>query len=283
MKNNLIIICVFFLASCTSFKHTPQSQIEPTRVNEITNHVGLVANKQFAVDVRVDLDQIVTGASANHPTPQEARNEAYYNCIVNNNIDLVVDPLYKSVEIAAPGFFKFLYKNKYKYEIRGFAGFYENPTDARNQALEAAQEELALKKAQLAIDKIAFEREDALFKMRGKNLNTLSKIGPSAKETKSSYMIESEKGCCPENNSNVVVNANSSGSGFGNVHLLHTSENQSSLVDEYLRLVCDGCEEEATVSKPTIKSKKQSFSDGNSSGRSSIFCKIPILKNFLCK
>jgi hypothetical protein len=282
MKNNLLIICVFFLASCTSFKHTPQSQIEPTRVNEIANQVGLVANKQFAVDVRVDLDQIVTGSSANHPTAEEARNEAYYNCIVNNNVDLVVDPLYKSVEIAAPGIFKFLYKNKYKYEIRGFAGFYENPTDARNQALEAAQEELALKKAQLAIDKIAFEREDALFKMRGKNLNTLSKIGPSAKETKSSYMIESEKGCCPENNSNVVVNANSSGSGFGNVHLLHTSENQSSLVDEYLRLVCDGCEEEVTVSKPTIKSKKQSFSSDDSSG-SSIFCKIPILKNFLCK
>ena len=98
-------------------------------------------------------------------------------------------------------------------------------------------------------------------------------------------MIETVEGCCGENKNNVVVNGNSSGNGFGNVHLLHTAENQSSLVDEYLRLVCEDCDEPAK--EESSKKDKKSSSDCSSSSSgdsgSSLFCKIPLLKNFLCK
>jgi hypothetical protein len=287
-KYIMIALGVYFgMTSCTSFRYTEQSINDPDRVNRISNNVELSANKKFAVDVRVELEQIVTATSENHQNKADARNEAYYNCIVNNNIDLVVDPLYKLTEISAPGPFKFLYKNQYKYEIRGYAGFYENPTDASGQALQDAKDELALKQAQLEIDKIAFEREDALFKVRGKNLNALAKIDPTARDVKSSYMIETEEGCCPDNKNNVVVNGNSSGSGFGNVHLLHTAENKSSLVDEYLKLVCDDCDEgnEATPKKSTkVLSMGNNAQDSDKKGIvKRILCKTPILKKFFCK
>ena len=55
------------------------------------------------------------------------------------------------------------------------------------------------------------------------------------------------------NKNNVVVNGNSSGDGVGNVHLLHTSENQASLVDEYLKLVCEDCD----VAEEKLKAKKK--------------------------
>ena len=275
-----------FMTSCTFYKYTNQDSCEPDRVNTISNNVSLTAKKDFAVDVRIDLDKIVTGVSQTHADENDARNEAYYNCIVENDIDLVIDPLFKKITNEAPGIFKMFYKNQYRYEIRGYAGYYENPRDAGDETLQNLKDQLAIEQTQLEIDKIAYEKEDALFRVRGKNLNTLAKISPSAKETKSSYMIETVEGCCGENKNNVVVNGNSSGNGFGNVHLLHTAENQSSLVDEYLRLVCEDCDEPAEEEKSNKKDKKSSdCSSSSNSGDSgsSLFCKIPLLKNFLCK
>lgn len=280
-----ILFLTSIMSSCTFYKYTNQDSCEPDRVNTISNNVSLTAKKDFAVDVRIDLDKIVTGVSQNHADENDARNEAYYNCIVENDIDLVIDPLFKKITNEAPGIFKMFYKNQYRYEIRGYAGYYENPRDAGDETLQNLKDQLAIEQTQLEIDKIAYEKEDALFRVRGKNLNTLAKISPSAKETKSSYMIETVEGCCGENKNNVVVNGNSSGNGFGNVHLLHTAENQSSLVDEYLRLVCEDCDEPAK--EESSKKDKKSSSDCSSSSSgdsgSSLFCKIPLLKNFLCK
>ena len=279
------LLLTSIMSSCTFYKYTNQDSCEPDRVNTISNNVSLTAKKDFAVDVRIDLDKIVTGVSQNHADENDARNEAYYNCIVENDIDLVIDPLFKKITNEAPGIFKMFYKNQYRYEIRGYAGYYENPRDAGDETLQNLKDQLAIEQTQLEIDKIAYEKEDALFRVRGKNLNTLAKISPSAKETKSSYMIETVEGCCGENKNNVVVNGNSSGNGFGNVHLLHTAENQSSLVDEYLRLVCEDCDEPAK--EESSKKDKKSSSDCSSSSSgdsgSSLFCKIPLLKNFLCK
>ncbi|MBI19023.1 MAG: hypothetical protein CMB73_00415 [Euryarchaeota archaeon] len=280
------LLLTSIMSSCTFYKYTNQDSCEPDRVNTISNNVSLTAKKDFAVDVRIDLDKIVTGVSQNHADENDARNEAYYNCIVENDIDLVIDPLFKKITNEAPGIFRMFYKNQYRYEIRGYAGYYENPRDAGDETLQNLKDQLAIEQTQLEIDKIAYEKEDALFRVRGKNLNTLAKISPSAKETKSSYMIETVEGCCGENKNNVVVNGNSSGNGFGNVHLLHTAENQSSLVDEYLRLVCEDCDEPAK--EESSKKDKKSSSDCSSSSSSgdsgsSLFCKIPLLKNFLCK
>jgi len=253
---SLLFVVLLGISSCTTFRHTESKIADPDRLNRIENNVELSANNNFAVDVRVELGQIVTATSERHVFASDARDEAYYNCILNNNIDVIVDPLYKRIKKP------FYFIRKYRYEVRGYAGFYENLRDSRERALDDAKNELAFKKVKLEVDKLdlesdklSFEREDALFKVRGKNLNALAKIDPAARETKSSYVIETEDGCCSDNNNNVVVNGNSSGSGFGNVHLLHTAENQSSLVDEYLKLICHDCDDKSAVSVTTKSSK----------------------------
>tara|TARA_B100001287_G_scaffold55912_1_gene44370 strand:- start:765 stop:1643 length:879 start_codon:yes stop_codon:yes gene_type:complete len=291
MNKCIYISIVLFLGSCTTYKYTESKISDPKRLNKIENKVELSATNKFAVDVRVELDQIVTATSSRHTFPSDARNEAYYNCIVNNNIDVIVDPLYKRVKKP------FYFIRKYRYEVRGYAGFYENVRDERERMLDDEKNKLAFNKLKLEVDKLdlerdklTFEREDALFKVRGKNLNALAKIDPAAREVKSSYMIEKDEGCCPDNNSNVVVNANSSGNGFGNVHLLHTAENQSSLVDEYLKLICHDCDDnknssvKQTTKSPIILSSNPETSNSQESKSmlQNVFCKVPILKRFLC-
>lgn len=268
-KKFIYVLISIVFTSCTSYRYTEQGLPKNNRVNSISNEVDLTARKHFSVDVSVNLDKIVIGSSETHEDEDDARNEAYYNCIINNEIDIVVDPIWKETVIEAPGPFKFLYKNQYKYEIRGYAGYYENPTDAGNTAIQDAKDELALKKIQLELAMLDYEKEDALFKVRGKNLNTMSKISPEATESKSSYLIETEKGCCPNNNNNVSVNSNSSGNGFGNVHLLHTTDNKSSLVDEYLKLVCDECDEDGNKNTKSKTTKNKILSMGLNSGNSS--------------
>lgn len=288
-KNLLLILSIFLLGSCTSYRYTKQNfPSENSRTKGITNDVTLAARQAFSVDVRVDIDKIVTATSETHENEEDAKNEAYYNCIINNDVDIVVDPIWRETVIEAPGPFKFLYKNQYKYEIRGYAGYYENLKDVGDTELQDAKDALALKQIQLELAKLDYEKEDALFQVRGKNLNAMAKISPEARESKSSYMIETEEGCCPNNNNNVNVNSNSSGSGFGNVHLLHTADNKSSLVDEYLKLICDDCDDDASkAAKPKAsKSKVLSMGSGSNSSTGSkegFFCKIPLLKKFLCK
>jgi len=211
----------------------------------------------YVVDIDIDLTKKVTASSQNHPNADDAMNEAYYNCILSNNIDIVVDPIYKRTNIEYP-LLKLLIPNKYRYEIHGFAGYYKNPEtkiDWENKREKyAAAQELAMEQAKLKKTKVEMQIEKEVFDLRGTNLNYLSKIDPSARETKSSYLIESEKGCCPGNSNNVVVNSNSSGSGFGNVHLLHTTDNKTSLVEEYNKLL--GSSNYKDGSKPEVRNFK---------------------------
>ena len=194
---------------------------------------------------------------------QDALDEAYYNCLTQNDIDIVIHPIYKLTKIKFP-IFTFL--NKYRFEIYGYSGYFKNPiskTEWENSnELAAAAHELKIENAKLAKTKVQMKGEDEVFSVRGKNLSTLSRIDPSARESKSSYMIETVEGCCGENKNNVVVNGNSSGNGFGNVHLLHTTDNHSSLVDEYNKLItnCRDCGEdykpEQVIDKTSREKKK---------------------------
>lgn len=231
------ILVITLFSSCLSYNYTH-------RTGEIPYPANLGIKNSFVVDVDIDLNKKVTASSQNHADKQDALDEAYYNCITQNDIDIVIHPIYKLTKIKFP-IFTFL--NKYRYEIHGYSGYYKNPTTKteweNTKEVIAAAHELTMENAKLEKTKVQMRGEDEVFSVRGKNLNTLSKIDPSARESKSSYMIETVEGCCGENKNNVVVNGNSSGNGFGNVHLLHTTDNHSSLVDEYNKLItnCRDC------------------------------------------
>jgi len=275
-KFPLFVVIALLLNSCVTYNHSHRTSGDLKSTN-----TGFQVKDQFVVDIDVDLTKKVNGTSANHNTKQAALDEAYYNCITLNNIDVVVDPIWKRTNT------KSLFGTKYKYEVTGFSGFYKNARTLASWETKQAKDN-ANRKLKVAQSQMKLEKE--IFEERSKNLAILSKIDPRSSEKKSSYAIETINGCCPSNNTNSNIGNNSSGNGFGNVHLLHTTENKSSLVDEYENLVDVNCISCLTKNKSTTtKILKQGLLNPESSDvqnggfLSGLKCKIPLLKKFLCK
>ena len=115
MKNFIIVICfVVFLSSCSSTSHT-------YRDNFIQNKP--VVTSEVVVDVQVDLNKKIESTSSKRKTVELAKSEAYYKAISENNIDIVVDPIFETRTSD-----KFLFfGGKTTVKLKGFAGYYVNP------------------------------------------------------------------------------------------------------------------------------------------------------------
>lgn len=91
-------------------------------ISSYTSRVATISDKaeinpiSKVVDIRVDFNKRITEKSQPCTTLDEAKSSAQYQAIINNKIDIVVDPIYK---------FTFT-GDKYTAELTGFAGYYEN-------------------------------------------------------------------------------------------------------------------------------------------------------------
>lgn len=113
MKKLFIIgAAALVMASCTTYSYTSRSA-------NIANDVKLNTT-QTLVDVQVDFTKRVEAQSTLCRSEAEAKNEAKYNAIVNNKIDLVIDPIYKME----------YHLRKVRAYLTGFAGYYVNPRTA---------------------------------------------------------------------------------------------------------------------------------------------------------
>jgi hypothetical protein len=131
--------------SCSSSKHS-------FRVSEIPDKNVVVADK-ISVELRIDENKIIQASSSrSHKYAQDARNEAYYNAITNNNIHVLVDPIYKTV--------------KSRSTVTGFAGYYENPKSYKEtlDALEAEKNKKDQEDFDFAIKQMKQLKEDGYFK-----------------------------------------------------------------------------------------------------------------------
>lgn len=108
MKKIIIIsLAIACFCSCSTYKYTAR-QIE-------VNHQNITASPTV-VDVEVNYAKRVTETSRKCKTQSEALQEAKYLAIVNNNIDILVDMVYK---VEKKG-------SKYRATVTGFAGYYKN-------------------------------------------------------------------------------------------------------------------------------------------------------------
>jgi len=114
------VLAVLAFSSCKTFSYQARGM-------DIKNQA--VVSTPTVVDVQVDVNKRITysdphfvkySVTRGHTLEELALAAAKYNCIVQNNIDVVVDPVYK---ITYKG------KNKAKVELTGLAGYYRN---ARN-------------------------------------------------------------------------------------------------------------------------------------------------------
>lgn len=124
MKNFIILVSfIFTLISCSSLNHT-------YRDNFIQNKP--VITSEVVVDVKVDVNKKVESVSSKRKTIELAKNEAYYKAITENNIDIVVDPIF---EVKTSDKFLF-FGGRSTAKLTGFAGYYVNP----RSKIEAIQE-----------------------------------------------------------------------------------------------------------------------------------------------
>lgn len=123
---SLVVISVFAVLAFSSCKTISYQ----ARGLDIENQT--VVSTQTVVDIRVDLSKRVTyvdqkfvkySSNSMKKTEEQALAAAKYKCITENNIDVVVDPVYKIT---------FKGKNKAKIELTGLGGYYENARSMYN-------------------------------------------------------------------------------------------------------------------------------------------------------
>jgi hypothetical protein len=227
---SLSLICAFgtiFLFSCAASKKTadavPQPtppppvvskpepvQKEPEDLNETfvsTYRESDIKKKDFrvsdpyVVDLKIDFGKIIRAQSdRGRNTVDEAKDEAYFKAITENDIHVLIDPVYQIRQS----------RGKFYAKVVGFCGYYSNP---RPEKEEKAKEEKA---------------EAESFDQIVKDLEKLSKIPEfGQEETKTFIMNTNGPVCCDGKNI---------GGDLGHLNLINTTVNKPSLVDQYLRL-----------------------------------------------
>jgi len=205
MKFNPLIFLVSaaFLTSCVSMKHTYRTQdVQPS---------GIMVADNYVADLDINFKKSISGeTSRQHKSESQAKQEAYFNAISDNNVHVLVDPIY-SVSST-----KRLFGSTSTAKVFGFGALYENPRIAGAGAEGTSSATVSDRLGQLE----RFAKID----------------GVQGGLTDASYAIDTRP-CCDGNTDGT------DGSSFGSTHLLHASENATSLVDEFekfLNLTEDG-------------------------------------------
>ncbi len=109
MLTTVVGLLSLLMSSCTTYSYTSRST--SVRLNTMQS-------ENLGAEVDVDFSRKVTGSSEAQVLKIDAINEAQYKCINENNIDVIVDPIYK-IE------FNMSQKRAYKATVVGYAGMYK--------------------------------------------------------------------------------------------------------------------------------------------------------------
>ena len=116
MKNNTISIVILAFAICLGLSSCKTISYQSRGVSIVNQDI---ISTPTVVDIYVDLNKRIVysddhyvkyASSSKEHTEQLALNAARYNCIITNNIDVVVDPVYK---ISFKNFIELMYRHFY--------------------------------------------------------------------------------------------------------------------------------------------------------------------------
>ncbi len=155
---------VLALTSCKTYSHS-------SRIVDISNQD--VVTDKFVVDVEPNFSKRIKGSSTKkHKVEKSAKEEAYFNAIIENNVDILVDPIYS---VTTTKKILLFFGGKSEATVHGYAGFYKNPR---------------------SLNKVKQEQFDAKIS----NLTSLSKIDGIQHETEEkTYTVNSTCGDCKGN------------------------------------------------------------------------------------
>ena len=109
------LLLIALVSSCKTYNHSSR-RIDISNKNLNTESV--------VVDIKPNFEKKVIGSSTKlHKTASKAMEEAYFNAIIENNIDVLVDPIYS---ISTTKAFLFIFGGKSEATVNGYAGYYQN-------------------------------------------------------------------------------------------------------------------------------------------------------------
>lgn len=235
-KNALLVVsCLMILASCTTYKHTYRISDIPSKDQKI--------GQSYVYDVQPDITKKVTAESGKHRSSKNATDDAYYRAIVENNIHIIVDPIY---EVRKGGRF-LIFGGKYSAKISGFAGFYVNPRTESEYAMNKQKQESDILRVQLVVDslkakaelekiKLAAEAESLRDGQKVQNFTTFAKNEVLNTVQQQTSIIDKKGGRCCKGNGTTL-------------QLATTTTSKPSLVDEFNKLVCKDCSSSKSVTQ----------------------------------
>lgn len=118
-KVALYALMLLALNSCSTTNYTKRC------IGIDKNHV---ITNDIVVDIKVDVKKSVSATSTERETVDLAKNEAYYKAITENNIDIVIDPIFEIKTIGRKSIVK----------LTGYAGYYSNPR-TKTEAIKELQ------------------------------------------------------------------------------------------------------------------------------------------------
>lgn len=139
MKNIFIlsvVVLTYVISSCSTYNHSYRVSNIPEQDVNISDKIG--------VELKIDLTKVIRATSNKQGSVKDAKDEAYYKAIIDNQIHVLVDPIY-SVQTSS----KFLiFGGKSRASVIGFAGYYTNPKpmkqlEAENKAKKDQREQEA--------------------------------------------------------------------------------------------------------------------------------------------
>ena len=138
-KKNLLFALVLggltlMQVGCTTYSYTSRS----------TNVAGRVINSSEATaDLVIDYKKKVTATSDFQKFPNQAKQQAIYQCIMNNGIDVLVDPIFQIENRPVTG---------YRATVLGFAGYYQEGVNELDEVILKNYEKEDIKKYLLLTD-----------------------------------------------------------------------------------------------------------------------------------
>jgi len=209
--------------SCKSFQHTH-------RLVDVDRKQSVSAELQVDVEISPDFTKRIKGQSNKlHKAVQLAKDEAYYNAIIDNEVDVLVAPIYSVTKTKR---ILFVFGGKAEATVYGYAGTYKMKT-------KAEKDEASVKKTPCG---------DDCFDKKLQDLTKLSKIdGVLSSEEQKVYKIN--QNCCGD------------GKNVEPLSLLTVTTNKSSLVDTYEKVLKVGTSNNnSSVSLKLKKFKLPKFS-----------------------
>ena len=153
----LSIFALGALVSCRTYSHSSR---------DIDLDSKNIESNTFVVDVEPNFSNRIKGSSTKkHKVEKSAKEEAYFNAVIENNVDILVDPIYS---VTTTKKILLIFGGKSEATVYGYAGFYKNPKIASQAKQDVLNQKIQDLDKLSKIEGVLEETEEKTFSVKSK-------------------------------------------------------------------------------------------------------------------